>query len=648
MESVGRNLVILSSGTGTTLKAVINAIENNVLNAKVTGIVSNHIDTGTMRIAFEHANIPSKTLVFNANDQTREQYDNELVKVVQSYNPDIVVLAGWMRILTNSFIESFPCILNLHPALPKMFPGNTSVKQALEAYKENKITHTGAMVHHVIKEIDAGKVVKHVEVPIYDHDTEDTLRSRIQFFEKPLLIQALQETLDTMEREAKQNSKYPFHGKVRDIYDLDPDNNQLCIVHSNRLSAFDRHICDVPLKGEVLNLLSKYWFEITSHIVPNHLLYAKGNTMITKKCIPFQVEVVVRGYITGNTKTSLWTHYNNGSREYCGIKFPDNLRKNQKIDTVITPTTKGEVDEPISAEEIVSRGLMTQEEWNYVSKAALELFSFGQKHASSKGFILVDTKYEFGKDMEGNIVLIDELHTCDSSRYWVKDSYKERIIMNREPEKLDKDRIRDYIKADETLDPYDKEKEFVFPRKEDVNTEANDIAQIYNVSEVYKSFFYQLTCVDPTDIKINQTHNEIYQEYLDDIEPMAIIVAGSVSDRTHVEKLEMELSKKHLKSRSYYSSAHKNTKVVLDLIAKYDNKKNKKVVWVTVAGRSNALSGVVAANSRNPVIGCPPFKDKTDMMVNINSTLQCPSNVPVLTILEPNNVANAIKRMFAL
>jgi formyltetrahydrofolate-dependent phosphoribosylglycinamide formyltransferase/phosphoribosylaminoimidazole-succinocarboxamide synthase len=637
-----KNIVILASGTGTTLQAIINAINSKVLNAKIIGIVSDKEDSGALQIAVTH-DLPSACLVYDANNQTREQYDDNLAEYVREYHPDLIILAGWMRILTKNFINQFLNVINLHPALPNTFPGHRAISDALKAYKENKITYTGAMVHHVIEEIDAGKVVQEVKVPIYDTDNEETLKARIQYFEKPLLIQAIQKTLD---KEAKPESKYPFQGKVRDIYEPNSENHQLCIVHSNRLSAFDRHICDVPYKGTVLNLLSQYWFNITKNIVPNHFLYAKENTMITKKCTPFQVEVVVRGYITGNTKTSLWTHYNNGAREYCGIPFPDCLRKNQKIDTVITPTTKGEIDEPISAEEIVERGLMTQKEWDYVSYVALKLFKFGQKHAEARGFILVDTKYEFGKDVEGNILLIDELHTCDSSRFWVKESYKKKMVMNQEPEKLDKDRIRDYIKADTSLDPYDKTKEWVFPRRNN-EMASNDIAQIYQVSEVYKQFYEKLTFTELPTMSIKDNYQLIYSEYLEEVEPTAVIIAGSISDEDHVKKLESELHKKHIKYESYYSSAHKNTKVVLDLIEKYD-KKSKKVVWITVAGRSNALSGVVAANSRNPVIGCPPFKDKTDMIVNINSTLQCPSNVPVLTTLEPNNVANAIKRIFAL
>ena len=175
--------------------------------------------------------------------------------------------------------------------------------------------------------------------------------------------------------------------------------------------------------------------------------------MIVKKCTPFRLEVVVRGYITGNTKTSLWTHYKNGEREYCGIDFPDGLVKNQKLEcNIVTPTTKGEVDVPISPEDIVEHGFATADEWEFMSNKALQLFQYGQNIANKKGFILVDTKYEFGKDANDNIILIDEIHTCDSSRYWLKKTYKTLFKLGKEPEKLDKDLVRDYVRT--KCDPY--------------------------------------------------------------------------------------------------------------------------------------------------------------------------------------------------
>ena len=572
-------------------------------------------------------NIPTHCAVYDKNTQSREEYDKKLTEKVKEYGADLLVLAGWMHLFTNHFIHSFTNIINLHPALPKTFPGGTAIKDAFVAFNNKKIKNTGVMVHRVIKEMDAGEVIDTINVPIYEEDTVDDLTTRVQYFEKALLIKSIQKVIDSM-----PNYRHTV-GKVRDMYEI--GYNNLCIVHSNRLSAFDRHICDIPLKGSVLNLTSKFWFDRTRHIVENHMLYAEGCTMIAKKCTPFPVEVVVRGYITGNTKTSLWTHYNNGAREYCGVKFADGLIKNQKIETVLTPTTKGEVDEPISPEEIVKRGLMSQEEWDYVAEKALELFAFGQHTASSKGFLLVDTKYEFGKDSEGNVLLIDELHTCDSSRFWVADSYEDRFEKGEEPEKLDKDCIRDYLRK--SCDPY----------KDEINF-PSDHFLIDRVSETYKTFYKKLTdSANSKSLRQIRHHFPIIDTYNSTYMNLAVIIAGSVSDNAHVVKIKKALEQRNICSVAHYSSAHRNTKEVIDLLDHY-NKKTSKMVWITVAGRSNALSGVVAANSRHPVLACPPFKDKMDMMVNINSTLQCPSNVPVLTVLEPSNVALAIERMFQL
>ena len=248
------------------------------------------------------------------------------------------------------------------------------------------------------------------------------------------------------------NQKLIYSGKVRNIY-KHQDCDKLIIETTDRLSSFDRHICDLKDKGLILNLISVFMFNQTKHIIRNHYISHNKNQIIVKKCEPFKIEVVVRGYITGNTTTSLWTHYNNGIRNYCGIDFPDNLKKNQKLpNIVITPTTKDIEDIPISKEDIIKKNYMTKKECDYIYTKSLELFKFGQSIADKAGFILVDTKYEFGKDYDDNIILIDELHTCDSSRYWLKKSYNERFKNNLEPEKLDKDKIRDYVKS--KCDPY--------------------------------------------------------------------------------------------------------------------------------------------------------------------------------------------------
>jgi phosphoribosylaminoimidazole-succinocarboxamide synthase len=243
-----------------------------------------------------------------------------------------------------------------------------------------------------------------------------------------------------------------YRGKVRDVYDI---GNKLILITSDRQSAFDRILAAIPFKGQVLNLTSAWWFEQTKQIVKNHVLdLPDENVIVAEKCEVFPIEFVVRGYITGTTSTSLWTVYNNGSRNYCGIDLPEGLVKNQRLNMpLLTPTTKEkEHDRPISPDEIVSEGWMSKEDWDTVSKIALQLFSFGQKKAFENGLILVDTKYELGKDGNGNIVLVDEIHTPDSSRYWIADTYEERFSLEQEPQNIDKEFLRLWFV--DNCDPY--------------------------------------------------------------------------------------------------------------------------------------------------------------------------------------------------
>lgn len=241
-------------------------------------------------------------------------------------------------------------------------------------------------------------------------------------------------------------------GKVRDQYELE---DKIALITTDRQSAFDRVLASIPFKGQVLNLTSAWWFEKTKHIIPNHVLKIPDpNVTLAKKCKVFPIEFVVRGYITGSTSTSLWTVYNSGDREYCGNKLPEGLKKNQKLNrNMLTPTTKEEHhDRPISPKDIVEEGWMTEEDWEYCSKKALELFAFGQETAMKNGMILVDTKYEMGKDTSGDIVLIDEIHTPDSSRYWIAESYNDRIKNNQEPQNIDKEFLRLWFV--DNCDPY--------------------------------------------------------------------------------------------------------------------------------------------------------------------------------------------------
>ena len=244
-------------------------------------------------------------------------------------------------------------------------------------------------------------------------------------------------------------------GKVRDQYDL---GDKVALITTDRQSAFDRVLASIPFKGQVLNLTSAWWFDQTKDIIPNQVIDVPDpNVTLAKKCDVFPVEFVVRGYITGSTSTSLWTVYNNGNRTYCGNDLPEGLVKNQKLDAnMLTPTTKEEHhDRPIAPDEIVSEGWMTQEDWDYCSKKALELFAFGQKKAAENEMILVDTKYEMGRDAEGTIRLIDEIHTPDSSRYWIAKTYDERMAVGQEPQNIDKEFLRLWFV--DNCDPYNDE-----------------------------------------------------------------------------------------------------------------------------------------------------------------------------------------------
>ena len=244
-------------------------------------------------------------------------------------------------------------------------------------------------------------------------------------------------------------------GKVRDAYFLD---DKVVMISTDRQSAFDRVLAAIPYKGAVLNSVSAWWFKKTEHLFPNHLISTPDpNVSIVEKCTVFPVEFVVRGYITGTTDTSLWTVYNSGDREYCGNILPEGLKKNDKLDTpMLTPTTKDKVhDRPVSREEIIDLGLMSAEDYDIAAKMSLDLFAFGQETAKKNGLILVDTKYEIGTDSSEKIKFVDEIHTPDSSRFWMSGSYKERINAGQEPENIDKEFLRLWFAKN--CDPYNDE-----------------------------------------------------------------------------------------------------------------------------------------------------------------------------------------------
>ncbi|WP_298670418.1 phosphoribosylaminoimidazolesuccinocarboxamide synthase [uncultured Sphingomonas sp.] len=246
-----------------------------------------------------------------------------------------------------------------------------------------------------------------------------------------------------------------YRGKVRDNYDL-PDGRRI-IIASDRLSAFDRILCVVPFKGQLLTQTARFWFEETADICANHVLdYPDPNVLVCRRLDILPVEIVVRAYLAGTTDTSILKRYKAGQRTMYGMTLPDGMRDHQRLAApVLTPTSKefdGGHDEPLTPAEILERGLLTAAQWDELSATALALFARGQKLAEERGLILADTKYEFGVDRDGRIVLADEIHTPDSSRYWRQASYEARFEAGERPDSFDKDFIRSWVAA--RCDPY--------------------------------------------------------------------------------------------------------------------------------------------------------------------------------------------------
>ena len=238
-----------------------------------------------------------------------------------------------------------------------------------------------------------------------------------------------------------------YEGKVRDNYTR---GGKRVIVVTDRISAFDRVLGTLPYKGQVLNSVASWWFDETRDIAPNHVIEVPDpNVMVCRQCKPLPVEMVVRAYITGVTSTSIWTHYAQGERVFCGHELPDGLRKHEKLPRpILTPSTKadkGDHDVSASREDILRAGRLSEADFDAAAEHAMELFAHGQKVCAERGLILVDTKYEFGKTPDGIVVVIDEMHTPDSSRFWYQERYPARFEAGEDPESFDKEYVRRWL-----------------------------------------------------------------------------------------------------------------------------------------------------------------------------------------------------------
>lgn len=639
-------LVVLVSGNGTNLQALI---DNGY---KISLVISNNAGVTALFRAKKN-NIPTTTLQYDPSVDTRETYDAKLINIINTRvgrknSSFLIVCAGFMRILSKFFTDYYPKrIINLHPALPGAFPGVNAIERAWS--QRETLDKTGVMCHYVDHTLDAGELITVIEVPIKKTDTLKDLKTRVQYFEKKALMTAID----------KVSNEISFYrkGKVRDLYNVGSD--KLLLAHSDRVSSFDRDIGTIPGKGHILADMTTWWFNRTRDIVPNHLIGQHQQYILARRCTQIPIEFVVRGYITGSTKTSIWTHYKNGSRNYCGNELPEGLVKNQRLETpLLTPTTKGGIgifsdttdDVPITPDEIVERGVITRDQLNYLRETCFKLFELGQQVSSKRGLILVDTKYEFGFDEDGNITLIDEVHTCDSSRYWKLDTYESAMESGSEPDKVDKDTLRDYIKS-VVADPYTSE------LPEIPSDVVDKMFNTYN-------WCYTTFSGDKTTRDCRVSHTDLTAETESDREALSEVVkvinqarplnvfvmCGSPTDAPWRDRIVREI-REYCPEANFHliaKSAHKFTREVVAILdghaRDYPASKSRNV-YVTIAGMSNALSGVVACNVTAPVFAIPPFKDQTDMMVNINSTLQMPSKVPVMTVLRPDNLAMSIQRL---
>lgn len=417
----------------------------------------------------------------------------------------------------------------------------------------------------------------------------------------------------------------PYRGKVREIYTQD---ERLTMIATDRISVFDCILNElIPDKGQILTKLSHFWFENTQDIVSSHLIsHPDPNVLVVKKCHPVRIEVIVRGFLVG----SLWADYAAGKRVKCGIALPDGLQRNDPLpNLILTPTTKSETghDEDITEAKILEEGLATEKVWEEIKSKAFNLFRRGQELLSAKGVVLVDTKYEFGIDSKGQVTLIDEIHTPDSSRFWFSHD-----LARQEIKFPDKELLREWLRGKGFKG------EGALPQlpKEIIDQVKQGYRKVYEM--ITGKVLAEESGSAPKRLIKNLKEAQIIKGVF------TLIIAGSEVDRPHVEKIQACLDAHSVPHCAIYGSAHKQPKFVLDLIETYNNS-IEPLVCITVAGRSNALSGVMAANLKWPVIASPPFKDASDYLVNIHSSLQMPSGVPAMTAIDPGNAALAAVRI---
>jgi len=423
-------------------------------------------------------------------------------------------------------------------------------------------------------------------------------------------------------------------GKVRDS--LRAPSGERLIVVTDRLSAFDSVLeTAVPHKGAVLNGLANFWFERTRHIVLNHVIrMVDANAMLVKEALPIKVEMVVRSYLTG----SMWRGYQAGQRTFSGVTVPDGLNKHQRFpEYLVTPTTKEESDREITPENLVSEGWVSQELYDQMREKALALFKVGSELLQEKGIILVDTKYEFGL-LNGQLILIDEIHTPDSSRFWSADDYA------RNPEgveQMDKEYVRQWLIANKKNGQY--------PR-----ALSPEVAQ--EASRRYLDIYQRITGQAlPTaetqgpdapgtgrhDAQARLLNNLVQAGLMKDA--WVSIVMDSPADKEHSLNIRKQLAGYDVFTQLRVVSAYTSGEELAGMADTWNNSIEPGVI-IAVAGLSNGLGGALAATVNVPVISCPPWQDHAELAMSLNAAATMPSGSPALTVMRPDNAAQAALR----
>jgi formyltetrahydrofolate-dependent phosphoribosylglycinamide formyltransferase/phosphoribosylaminoimidazole-succinocarboxamide synthase len=446
-----KNIAVFASGNGTNYDAIVNATKNNILpNINKIYLICNNKSAPVISKAIVH-DLPYKVFIMSKySDETKYETEKKYYQYIFDYikllNIELIVLAGWMSIIPQSFLNSLcdiDCrIINIHPALPGAFPGANAIKRTYQAYRKGLVTHGGIMIHHVIDEVDAGSVIATKMIPIYNSDMFETFKNRLQQSEKILLIYAIDNLLNntsisTIQYRTKDienlNTKLMSSGKVSENYVVTYNQIEIPFMityRTDRLTAFNKHLTNIKGKGHIVSMQNLWWLDKTKHIMPNHKIVGTDNTMLCKKCTPIKLKFTVRGYLT----EPLYNIYIRGQRTFDGYELKDGLSMNQKLDSlVLNITTKDNDDKIINVKDALQRMLITQKEYDYIKNKAFELYEFGHHVSYINGFILADAIYQFGYDVFGNILLIDDIHTSDCSRFLsleTKESYDQDIIRN--------------------------------------------------------------------------------------------------------------------------------------------------------------------------------------------------------------------------